>query len=136
MVQCKLCPLESFSSYRYVVTYSRYRGGILLGRHEGRSTWEAQGGHIEPGETPLQAARRELYEECGAVEYDLVPICDYWAGEGEDFSTGVAFFADIRTLGPLPDFEIEEIRTFPAPPENLTYPEIFHIGFDRIKDRF
>jgi len=40
-----------------------------------------QGGKIEPGETPLMAAKRELYEESGAVDFKIEPLCDYWAGE-------------------------------------------------------
>jgi RimJ/RimL family protein N-acetyltransferase/8-oxo-dGTP pyrophosphatase MutT (NUDIX family) len=32
---------------------------------DGRLLWEPPGGGIDPGETPLQAARRELFEESG-----------------------------------------------------------------------
>ena len=76
----KTYPLGSFERYKYVVIMSRMDGGFLLSRHKQRTTWEFQGGHIEPGETPMQAARRELFEESGAAAFDIAPLCDYWAG--------------------------------------------------------
>ena len=58
----KTYPLGSFERYPYVVILSRMEGKFLLSRHKQRTTWEFQGGHIEQGETPLQAAKRELFE--------------------------------------------------------------------------
>ena len=51
--------MEETSDYKYVVVLSRYQGKLLLSQHRDRNTWETQGGHIEPGETPEEAARRE-----------------------------------------------------------------------------
>ena len=49
-----------------------------MSKHKKRDTWETQGGHIEDGETPLEGARRELFEESGIKDADIYPICDYW----------------------------------------------------------
>ena len=40
----------------YVVIVARYRSRLILCRHEDRTTWEVPGGHIEPGESPDDAA--------------------------------------------------------------------------------
>ena len=102
------------------------QGKILLSRHKLRTTWETQGGHVEKGETPHEAAERELYEESGALRYEIRPLCDYWAGDettGEG-ATGMVFHAEIHELGPMPESEMEETQLFDALPENLTYPAI------------
>lgn len=122
-------PLGTLAPYKYVVVLSTMGGRILLSRRRDRDTWETQGGHVEPGETPEQAARRELYEESGATDYDIRPLFDYWAGEkapGEDGATGVVFAAEIHALGAMPDFEMAETRAFDALPPLalLTYPDI------------
>lgn len=120
----KVFPLNTFPAYKYVVILSRMDGRWLLSRHQERTTWETQGGHIEEGETPLEAARRELYEESGATDYAIRPLCDYWAGDGQGSAMGVVFLADIHALGPLPDSEMAEVHAFDRLPENLTYPGI------------
>ncbi len=125
---------------KYVVIFSRYRGKILLSRHKRRATWETQGGHSEPGETPEAAARRELWEESGAVDFTLEPVCMYWAEDrvGGDVSGawGAVFFADIKTLGPLPESEMGEVRTFDTLPQDVTYPYITPNLYEQVRGRF
>ncbi len=48
-----------------VAIFCRHAGALLLIRHRRLGTWLPVGGEIEAGETPLEAARRELLEETG-----------------------------------------------------------------------
>jgi len=126
MNEIKTFPPGTLGSYDYVVMLSRYQGKIMLSRHKQRMTWELQGGHIEPGETPEQAAKRELFEESGAVSFELIPLCDYCGEEpGKDnFGRGMVFRAEICELAAIPESEMEQIGLFDDFPSNLTYPKI------------
>lgn len=130
-MKCGTCTLGSLKTYRYAVILSEYRGRILLSRHRARTTWETQGGHIEVGETPLEAARRELYEESGAARFSLTPAFDYWADDGATHANGMVFTAEIETLAPLPESEMAEVALFERLPDALTYPEITRELFAR-----
>jgi 8-oxo-dGTP diphosphatase len=48
-----------------VAIFCRNAGEILLIRHKRLDLWLPVGGELEAGETPLEAARRELREETG-----------------------------------------------------------------------
>ncbi len=132
-MMCQTYELYTLGEYRYVVVLSLYRGKILLSRHKERDTWETQGGHIEPGESPLDAAKRELFEEAGAISFTITPLCDYWAGDAAGGSAGMVFVAEIRDLGALPESEMAEVGTFAALPENLTYRDITPVLFAELE---
>ena len=119
----KIFPIDDNTKYKFVVNFSRYENSWIFSRHKARTTWETQGGHIEPGETPEQAAARELREESGAADFALTPAFAYSVGD-ETENNGVVFLADIKTLGPMPESEMAEVKAFDALPENLTYPGI------------
>jgi 8-oxo-dGTP pyrophosphatase MutT (NUDIX family) len=54
-------PRRAFS----VAVYARRGERVLMIEHRRLRTWLPIGGELEPGETPLEAARRELREETG-----------------------------------------------------------------------
>lgn len=133
-MRCQVYELGFLEKYKYVVVLSEYNGKIVLSRHKERKTWETQGGHIEQGETPLDAAKRELYEESGAVDFEIKPLCDYraWNEETGHGANGVVFRAVIREYGAIPDSEMAEIQEFTELPENLTYPAITLVLFNHL----
>jgi 8-oxo-dGTP diphosphatase len=134
IMECKVYKLNELKEYKYVVILSKYQGKILLSRHKKRSTWETQGGHIEKGETPLEAAKRELFEESGAVKFSILPVFDYWAGDDKSGGNGMVFMAEITELSDIPDSEMEEVQTFLSLPDSLTYPEITPVLFANAKE--
>lgn len=132
---CKTFRINELQLYKYVVVLSKYKNKMLLSRHKDRTTWETQGGHIEEGETPIEAARRELYEESGAVKYAIAPLCDYWAGEPDSGqgAGGMVFIAEIYELGDIPESEMQEVKTFDKLPDHLTYPAITPVLFAELE---
>jgi len=60
--------------YCFVVSAYPVRDGkVLLLKHKKLGLWLAPGGHIDEGETPDEAARRELKEETGLDGDFVVP---------------------------------------------------------------
>ena len=123
-LRCRMYPLGDLPDYKFVVLCSRYRDQWLFSRHRKRSTWETQGGHIEPGETPMDCAKRELFEESGVTDAEIIPVCDYWGFDDYGFANGVVFLALVHSLGELPESEMKETGLFNELPENLTYPAV------------
>jgi 8-oxo-dGTP diphosphatase len=68
-------------------------GRVLLGRRRGAhgaGTWSPAGGKPEPGESPADAAARELREETGLVARELHPVgwtSDVFPEEGLHYVT-------------------------------------------------
>ncbi len=123
-LQCTIYPLNHLKTYKYIVICSRYQDKWVFSRHKLRDTWETQGGHIEVGETPLEAAKRELYEESGIKDAEIFPVCDYYGYDSQSHSNGMVFLAVVHSFNSLPDSEMREIALFSEFPKELTYPHV------------
>jgi 8-oxo-dGTP pyrophosphatase MutT (NUDIX family) len=55
------------------IVLSNDRKSLLLIHHRKLNRWLQPGGHLEPNETPLQAAHREVAEEAGLDGLELLP---------------------------------------------------------------
>ena len=101
------------SMLKFAVIIARHNGKWVFCKHKERNTWEVPGGHREDGEDILETAKRELYEETGAITFDITPICIYSVTAPDNFdgmeTFGKLFFSDIHTFEKELHSEIEKI---------------------------
>ena len=118
------------SLLKFVVIIARFQGKWVFCKHRERDTYEMPGGHREAGETVLEAARRELAEETGAIDFRIWKIGAYSVtdknrvNESGEETFGMLFYAEIETAEDELHSEIESVKLFDGMPEKLTYPEI------------
>lgn len=131
---------------KFAVIIAKTQDRYVFCKHRDRNTWEVPGGHREPGEVISETAKRELYEETGAVAFDIRPVCAYSVviegGYGGQETFGMLYYADIGSfqtelrrkscgegavlIGELEELhsEMEKIMITDKVPEAWTYPEI------------
>ncbi|MDN5352569.1 MAG: 8-oxo-dGTP diphosphatase [Clostridiales bacterium] len=119
----------------YAIICAQYDGKWIFVRHQERRTWEIPGGHIKPNEAPDAAARRELYEEAGAIKANVFSVCDYSVTFGDDTRFGRLFYAKVSELEETLKYETAETVFSDHMPEKLTYPDIQPILFGEVKKR-
>lgn len=90
--------------------------GVFLVRHTYVGGWHMPGGGIEPGETALQAAAREVSEECNIVMRGEPQLRGFHFNVTASDRDHVALYVcrDFDQTSPRgPDREIAEARYFP-----------------------
>lgn len=104
-----------------VAVYPRHQGKILMIRHKRLGIWLPPGGELSPGETPLEAAARELREETGlegrfpvvsdidGTPPGLIGYEEHVAGS-KGIHMNFVFVADVDTDAVQPNDEFEEWR--------------------------
>ena len=77
-MEFKVYPFNTLNGYFSADIIAMHKGKWVFCKHKHRTTWEHPSGWIESGETPLEAAKRELFEETGSIKFDIEPLCDYY----------------------------------------------------------
>ncbi|MBQ2972477.1 MAG: NUDIX domain-containing protein [Ruminococcus sp.] len=124
---------------KFAVIASKSDGKWVFCKHKERDTYECPGGHREIGENIDDTAKRELYEETGAIDYTISPICVYSVVSANDEKAtetfGMLYYADIKSFESELHSEIEKIELFDELPSKWTYPLIQPLLLKEIQRR-
>ena len=128
MVRVQFYDQADDQKLRFAVIITQTNGHWVFCKARERNTLEIPGGHRETGEDILTTAKRELYEETGAVDFSIRPVCVYsvtapWNLDGQE-TFGMLFYADVRDFEKELHYEIERIVIQDELPTEWTYPEI------------
>lgn len=139
MVEVKFYDEVDDSLLKFAVIIAKTNNKWVLCKHRKRNTYEVPGGHREDGESIMDTAKRELYEETGAIRYTLKPVCVYSVTAPDNFNGeetfGMLYYADIHSFEPELHSEIERIVITDQLVDQWTYPLIQPKLIDEAKRR-
>ena len=127
------------SLLKFAVIVAKSNGKWVFCKHKERDTYECPGGHREACESIDDTAKRELYEETGAIDYVIRSVCIYSVTPPDSFdgkeTFGKLYYAEIQSFESKLHSEIEKVELFEALPTNWTYPEIQPLLLKEVEEK-
>ena len=127
------------SLLKFAVIVAQSNGKWVFCKHKERDTYECPGGHRESGEVIDDTAKRELYEETGAIDYTIQPVSVYSVTSTDSFdgkeTFGKLYYAEIKSFEGELHSEIERVELFEDLPTNWTFPQIQPLLLKEIERR-
>jgi 8-oxo-dGTP diphosphatase len=88
---------------KHVLVICQYGDNWLLTKHKTRGL-EFPGGKMEAGETPEETARREVFEETGAVLDELIYIGEYQVTDPDGMFVKAVFWGKVKNVNKKEDY--------------------------------
>ena len=109
-----------------VIIIAVHKGKYVFSYNKKWQGWDIPGGAREVGETVLESAKRELWEETGAVKFDIIAVTDCVTKSTLPIPNrnrpGRLYLAEIHEFENINDqSEITEIGFFNSAPDNLSW---------------
>lgn len=95
-----------------LITCYNPQGELLLGKRRDNAKFTLPAGHLEEGESPLEAAKRELKEETGLEAESLSPLMTHVLPSGKTLYVYSAFVTGTPHGNNDPDQECEEWKFY------------------------
>lgn len=114
----------TFYNKRYVMTY-----------HPKRRGWEFPSGKREENETIYECAKRETFEETGAILSEIIPLGYYLVKTNESVFKTAIFMANVDKFESKPYWsETNLVKLFDELPQNISYKDdVYKIIVEYIK---
>lgn len=139
MTQVKFYDSVDDCLLKFAVIIAKSNGKWVFCMHKERDTYECPGGHREAGENIDDTAKRELYEETGAIDYTIQPVCVYSVTAPNNFdgqeTFGKLYYAEINRFEGELHSEIDKVILFDDLPTNWTYPQIQPLLLKKVINR-
>lgn len=127
--------LDSLDDAHSCLVIPCYNDSYVMTYHPKRKGWEFPAGTREGDESIIECAKRETFEEIGAILKDVQPV-GYYIVNGKNINLKTAIFiSKVEKFEPKPRWsETDLVKLFDQLPENISYKDdVYKIILEYIK---